>query len=266
MILSCNVRGLNKSTRHMEISADIKKLQVSCVALLETRVKEVNKDKIRRQFGSMWDWLDNYTMHINGRIWLLWQPSVMDIRLVQCSDQYMHCEVLGMDGKFQYWLTIIYAHNQLDCRRKLWQDLIDLSQYIQGAWLLIGDYNNVLKIEDRIGGNSVHAYEFQDLSAMMDTVDLFEHDTIGNHFTWTNKHVQGVIYSRIDRALCNQSWFTQYPNCKIEVLDAHISDHNPLLVQMECRIVMPTSVFKFINCVTESLISCKQCHRAGLFL
>lgn len=88
--------------------------------------------------------------------------------------------------------------------------------------MVVGDFNNMLTSADRIGGNQVHIIEFEDLNNMMNETKLFEHDTRGNHFTWTNKQVQGLIYSRIDRAICIREWFVKYPDCEIEVLQAHI--------------------------------------------
>lgn len=51
MILTWNVMGLNKRTRHIEIEAHLRNLNVSCVALLETKVKEKKAKKIRKVFG-----------------------------------------------------------------------------------------------------------------------------------------------------------------------------------------------------------------------
>lgn len=84
--------------------------------------------------------------------------------------------------------------------------------------------------------------------------NLFEHDTRGSHYTWTNKHVTGAIHSRIDRALCNRAWFLVFPDCEIEVLNAHISDHTPLKVKplghQKSRLKNPVQ-FKFINTAAE---------------
>lgn len=52
MIVTWNVRGLNKRARHIEIGAHIKNMQVSYVAMLETRVKLNNVNKIRKVFSS----------------------------------------------------------------------------------------------------------------------------------------------------------------------------------------------------------------------
>lgn len=99
--------------------------------------------------------------------------------------------------------------------------------------MVIGDFNNVLTSADRIGGNLVQDCEFTDLEQMMLNAGLFEHETRGPHFTWSNNQLNGVIYSKIDRALCNRNWFLTYPNCDIEILNNHILDHNPLRVNFQ---------------------------------
>lgn len=52
MILSWNVRGLNKGARHREIGSDLKSLGCVCVALLETKVQKENADGIQRNQGT----------------------------------------------------------------------------------------------------------------------------------------------------------------------------------------------------------------------
>lgn len=71
MIVTWNVRGLNKIARHNEIGAHLGNMKVSCVAMLETRVKENNANKVRRVFGVNWNWIDNYEHHLNGIIWVM---------------------------------------------------------------------------------------------------------------------------------------------------------------------------------------------------
>ncbi|XP_019429404.1 PREDICTED: uncharacterized protein LOC109337009 [Lupinus angustifolius] len=108
----------------------------------------------------------------------------------------------------RYWVTGLYAHNQLEKRKLLWKDIAQLSQGLSGPWITIGDFNNVLSTKDRCGGARVQLHEYEDLENMMQIVGLFEADMHGPHFTWSNKHTtEGIIYSRIDRAICNVAWF-----------------------------------------------------------
>lgn len=50
MILSWNVRGLNKKARSKEVSSRLSKLQVNIAILVETRVKMENARKVRGRF------------------------------------------------------------------------------------------------------------------------------------------------------------------------------------------------------------------------
>lgn len=88
---------------------------------------------------------------------------------------------------------------------------------------------------------------------MMDTIGLFEHETTGSYFTWSNKHTTRLIYSRIDRALCNSGWFTAFPECNIKILQPHISNHFPLRVRLDNQSGMTYQKrrFTFLNVVTE---------------
>lgn len=83
------------------------------------------------------------------------------------------------DGSFVGFLTVVYAHNQLDKRRTLWRDIANLAPVSQGPWMIIGDFNNVLTVDDRIGGSPVQAYEYADLAAMMDVAGFMKCSRMG---------------------------------------------------------------------------------------
>lgn len=121
--------------------------------------------------------------------------------MIDYTYQFVHCEVHNAKGNITNWMTIIYAHNQLHNRKKLLMDLKNHAMGIQGPWIVLGDLNNVFDVwGDRIGGNNVQEAEYTDLGHMMEEVELYKHETIGNYFTWSN----GMIYSRIDRVVHNR--------------------------------------------------------------
>ncbi|KAI5413590.1 hypothetical protein KIW84_057961, partial [Lathyrus oleraceus] len=144
------------------------------------------------------------------------------IKHLRASDQYIHNEVYQINGEFSHFLTVVYAQNQLGNKRNLWNDLSNIGSTITKPWIINGDFNNVLKINDRVGGNEIQEAEYVDLEEMMDDKGLFEHDIKGQHFTWSNKHTNGLIYSQIDRDLCNSEWFINFLDCEIKILNPHI--------------------------------------------
>src|SRR4051812_34924499 len=117
----------------------------------------------------------------------MWRKDRWEVHTLASSDQFLYCELYHLNGEKAFSLTILYAQNQLIKRLSLWKDIEDLANNIRGPWMIIGDFNNVLTAADRIGGKDVQPTEFADLVTMMETVGLTEHDTRGDHFTWSNK-------------------------------------------------------------------------------
>ena len=238
MIVAWNVRGLNKMGKLKEISSRLLQLDPMIIVLIETRVKKSKAINIRKKLRFKGMYLDNYVDHDNGRIWLCWDNNRIDLKFVHSSSQLVHCGVYGLDGIFRYWLTAIYALNKLENRRSLWKDIVTLHSHQQGPWCLIGDYNNVTKAQDRIGGKMVTEAEYTDFSDMLEQTGLAKMDSQGDYFTWSNKHVEGTIYSRIDRVMANVSWFQNNLDVNLHIMPPNVSDHALLWLQHRDRVIL----------------------------
>lgn len=75
--------------------------------------------------------------------------------------------------------------------------------------MVIGDFNNVVKVEYRIGGSNVTENEYIDLIEMMNNTELYEMESDGDYFMLSNKQKENTIYSRINRILGNVEWMQQ---------------------------------------------------------
>lgn len=234
-----------------ETSSRLLNLYPKIAILLETRVKCDKAKKVKDYLNLRGKYLDNYQAHYNGRIWIFWDDSYKDIKLVKCTSQMIHCGVYDVNGNFQNWMTAIYAMNQLDQRRKLWEDLEHIHNSQQGPWFLMGDFNNVTKSMDRVGGNLVTEREYVDLRNLMDHAGLFEKDSTGEYFTWTNKHSIGTIYSKIDHVLGNIDWLQDNTDVKLEILPPSISDHYLLCLSDQKNNRTLHTKFKFTNSVVK---------------
>lgn len=159
--------------------------------------------KVVKKIGKKWNVIDNYVNHNNCRIWILWDETKVKVINHESSPQFIHYSIYYPNGGLKIWLTDIYALNTLDQRKKFWKDIDNIHASITGHWCLIGDYNNVLKAQDKISGSLVNENEYKDLIDMMDKTDLFEKYSISDHFTWTNNQRNDMIYSRIDMILGN---------------------------------------------------------------
>lgn len=253
MILAWNVRGMNNAAKHIEVGSYLNRIKVCFADLFETRIKSINARRIQSRLGRKWSFLDNYRHHGNGRIWVLWDKDKVNVQLIGSSYQYLHCMVMSTDNTLCCTVTVVYALNHLNERKKLGDDICTLASGITGPWCILGDFNNVLHVTDRIGGNPIQAYEYADLESMMTTSGLSELPMTGHEYTRCNKHTQGVIYSKIDRALGNMDWFQVYQGAQVEVLDPGVSDYCPLYLNFQQPVdARRQSMFKFMNCAADT--------------
>lgn len=131
-----------------------------------------------------------------------------------------------------------------------WKDIENIPRASNNPWSIVGDFNNVLRSTDIIGGRMVIEQEFRDLQGMMDICGLNEMDNLEDYYTWHNKQVTGPIFSIIDRVLGNSLWF-QKMDVQLKHLLPSVSDHVILQITKQTPLRPWKSNFKFINCVTE---------------
>ncbi|KAL6174628.1 hypothetical protein ACLB2K_051274 [Fragaria x ananassa] len=97
-------------------------------------------------------------------------------------------------------------------------------------WMAIGDFNSVLGAHEKSGGpppSRISCLEFQNMSDACDFVHL---DTAGARFSWTNGCRTRVhVELRLDKSLCNTSWFEAWPYSSCIALPRVVSDHTPLI-------------------------------------
>ncbi|CAK8562590.1 unnamed protein product [Lathyrus sativus] len=83
---------------------------------------------------------------------------------------------------------------------------------------------------------------------MMDRTNLNEMDSIGDYYTWSNKHNENVIYFRIDHVLANVEWYKKYIHVSLNILALSVSDHAILLLNShELNRQKRMNHFKFLN-------------------
>ncbi|KAJ8420501.1 hypothetical protein Cgig2_019205 [Carnegiea gigantea] len=108
----------------------------------------------------------------------------------------------GLSTNRKFFITFVYGFNQETNRWQMWEDLKGIAQGINEAWCVLGDFNSVLRKEDRIGGAYVLDSEISKFAEWIDVHKLQEIRSSGAYFSWTNK----TIWSRINIVFINMDW------------------------------------------------------------
>ncbi|XP_028214846.1 uncharacterized protein LOC114396862 [Glycine soja] len=111
-----------------------------------------------------------------------------------------------------------------------WDYLITLGEHIQGPWLMLKDFNDIILSSEVSGGLFYPSRAFA-LANFFNECGLLDLGTVRGRFTW-RKNIQngGHMRKKLDRCMVNSGWRLFFPHGLAEVLNPYGSDHNPILV------------------------------------
>lgn len=84
---------------------------------------------------------------------------MFDVDIKSMSSQLIHCHI-SPKGANSFYGTFIYSMTDRKDRMMLWSDLVTLAGTIQDPLVIMGDFNSIMSMEDRIG-NPVRFSEIQ---------------------------------------------------------------------------------------------------------
>ncbi|XP_075086066.1 uncharacterized protein LOC142168811 [Nicotiana tabacum] len=219
--------------------------------MLEIKVKKEKKGQLADKIFAGWKFVTNLDYHYNGRIWITWRPDYYQIIPRQKTSQLITCEVLYVPLQLSFEVTYVYVFNIKEERKGLWEDLITHSRGSSKPWMVVGDFNSVLNTEDRIGGNEVTWAEVVDFYNCIVECGLMELPAQENRYTWSDKHEEHRIFSKIDWIFINEQWFDTMPECNTRFLREGIGDHCPAKVTFVKERQRSRRFFQFCNVWTQ---------------
>ncbi|XP_048496393.1 uncharacterized protein LOC125495655 [Beta vulgaris subsp. vulgaris] len=225
---------------------------VGLCGLLETRVRKSNFVKVYGGVCASWSIVTNYQSHQGGRIWLIWCPSKFEVYILECNAQYIHGKILHKATGKKFSLTVIYSFNDAKERESLWNGLITIHKRMKGPWIIGGDFNNVLNLNERLG-SAVMLEEVIKFRECMRECGLSDHCTTGPFFTWrNNQEGDNRVCSKIDRVMANEEWGKEFENALACFLPETVYDHNPCVVQLDKEVTKRPRSFRFFNMWTKA--------------
>jgi hypothetical protein len=108
----------------------------------------------------------------------------------------------------------------------------------------VGDFNLILQAADKNTNNYTRRTmtAFRRFTNELELEDLYLH---GRRYTWSNEQAD-AIQVKLDRALMNDGWSSEHPNCILQALSLDLSDHCPLLLTTDATHTPPRH-FRFAN-------------------
>ncbi|XP_026378812.1 uncharacterized protein LOC113273281 [Papaver somniferum] len=97
-------------------------------------------------------------------------------------------------------------------------------------WLILGDFNSILPVDEKKGGRNPLSSSIRDFQDCIDLCGLLQAPKSGLEFSWCNGRVGNKrILCNLDRALFNLKWLKTFNGWHYHVGTRGISDHGPLI-------------------------------------
>ncbi|XP_074290772.1 uncharacterized protein LOC141617475 [Silene latifolia] len=188
-------------------------------------------------------------MHPGGRIWILWKGNKVDVEVLEMDPQYIHAKVKVLQSGVTFISTFVYSFNKLEDRLPLWNELIRIC--VTGPWLVLGNFNNVLFSNERLG-KLVIDNEMALFQSAVNNCGLQDMKTTGAFFTWNNKQSSATrVFSRIDMVLVNDDWLKEWSEWFAHYQPEGEFDHCPCIVSCGESNTGNKKPFKFFNMWTK---------------
>ncbi|EOY14356.1 Uncharacterized protein TCM_033752 [Theobroma cacao] len=221
------------------IQRRLKKLQlmhrIKILAILEPMVDISKAEFFRRKLG-----FEKVIVNSSQKIWLF-HSLELHSDIILDHPQCLHVRLTSPWLEKPFFATFVYAKCTRSERTLLWDCLRRLAADNEEPWLVGGDFNIILKREERLYGSAPHEGSMEDFASVLLDCGLLDGGFEGNPFTWTNNR----MFQRLDRVVYNHQWINMFPITRIQHLNRDGSDHCPLLISCFISSEKSPSSFRF---------------------
>jgi hypothetical protein len=229
-LISWNCRGLGNPGAVRDLHQMVKEKKPTLLFLMETKSRQAKMEvlKVQLGFGGL------FTVDPVGRsggLALLWRDA-NELRIQNFTRRHINAEVRIPESDRWWYLTCFYGHPIPAKRHESWALLHHLHNFCPGAWMCVGDFNEIVEQTEKWGGAPRRDGQMEQFRAVLEDCGLSDLGFVGSKYTWTNGQQGGnFMKERLDRAVANRAWCALFNHREVRVLAARTSDHKPVLVR-----------------------------------
>ncbi|XP_058741336.1 uncharacterized protein LOC131613705 [Vicia villosa] len=231
IIGSLNIRGGANALKRRRIKALIKKGKAVIFMIQETKISSL-KDNLARSFWSSLEvgYSFSNSTGMSGGLLTLWNTSKVEVVHSFKGGGFLGIKVVWK-GHF-YYVANVYSSCELANKRALWEELLRLKNiYIDGEWIIGGDFNAVKDRSERKGrSGAVNNMEMSLFTEFIDKSLLLDFPCKGKKFSWYSG--DGKLMSRIDRFLVADNVVNRWGVNWQLIGERDISDHCPIWLEV----------------------------------
>lgn len=159
----------------------------------------------------------------SGRLALIWRNDGGCV-VKDSGAHYIDFKVeTEQAGRWRY--TGFYGCPERGRRLESWNLIRNLSMRSELPWCIIGDFNDLMYKEEKIGGNQHPTRLLHGFTDVVNECGLQDLGFIGDKFTWEkSRETPNWIQERLERGLANREWCQSFPLAEVRVLEVIIKN------------------------------------------
>ena len=202
----------------------------SVVFLAETLTDDARLEVIQNSINFDHRWVVPRVGRSGGLV-LYWRSSIN--LSIESLDKYYIDAVINKGHESEWRLTGFYGEPETARRSEAWEKIRNLSSRRERPWLRCGDFNEITRQDEKLGGVPRPHNQMQLFREVIDECGFLDLGFEGQKYTWSRHFENGSsIWERLDRCLVISSWFLKFPGSKVYHLRCDSSDHIPLLIRL----------------------------------
>lgn len=180
------MRGIGNDISIGRVKFFIKAHKIDCIVVLEPKIHVSRMAHICRKLGMSKCIANCDDM---AHIWIFWRDP-LDFSIFTSDEQQITITQTGSVWP-QFHLSFVYEKCTILERQALWMSLLSVHSQILGPWLVAGDFNCIMTVDEKIGGNPPNMGAISDFVECASDCALIDAGFIGSQYTWHNNQQGG---------------------------------------------------------------------------
>ena len=230
-ILSWNCRGLGNLEAVLTLHNLVKTQEPKVLFLMETKLdsKRMEGIRVKLRFKLCFS---VPSLGRSGDLAMLSNDPV-GLSIQNFSQNHIDSHV-QINDSIIWRFTGFYGHPEGDRKKESWALLDQLHSIDTLPWLSMGDFNEILSLDERSGEGTGPMRHMQDFGDVIHRCGFIDLGFPGLPFTWENRRDgTTLIQKRLDRDVANVQWMDLFNLCTMNHVVCSHSDHVPLNLHMD---------------------------------
>ena len=145
-----NIRGLGSVEKKVTVRKLIKDEHIDMMGLVETKHSDFSLWDIRKIWGNQdVGWVHSSAVNGSGGLVVFWHHDAFKGIRSLITQRWICVFGKFLEEDFECAVCVVYAPNNQRERLELWNDLRAVRQQMSSPLVMMGDFNEVLTIEER---------------------------------------------------------------------------------------------------------------------